>query len=190
LTPPALPVPPSSASAVVNNPVPPTVLVPPSSVGVNTAIPQLPIPGTPGSSLAVSDLLTPPGVLRAVQDGVSSVTGALPPPPVAVPGAAAAADAGVPAAANQLTPLAATGLSNLVSPPSLNIPSIPGLPVPLPNEIPVPTDLICVDTGWSASQGDPAGSAINADIPKVSVNEPMVNGTQHLGQRRDRWDAP
>ncbi|MGB0971574.1 MAG: hypothetical protein ACPGVG_11490, partial [Mycobacterium sp.] len=183
-------VPPSSASAVVNNPVPPTVLVPPSSVAANTGTAQLPIPGTSGSSLAVSDLLTPPGVLRAVQDGVSSVTGALPPPPVPVPGAAAAADAGVPAAANQLTPLAATGLSNLVSPPALNVPSIPGLPVPLPNEVPVPSDLICVDTDWSASQGDPAGPAINADVPMELVNEPTGSGTQHLGQRRDRWDSP
>lgn len=186
VTPPMAAVPPSSSSVAVNNPVPPMAAVPPSSIGGNTGIAQPPIPGAPGSSLAVSDLLTPPGVLRTVQDGVSSVSEALPPPPAALPGAAAAVDMGVPAAANPLTPLAATGLSNLVSPPALSIPSIPGLPVPLPSEIPVPTDLICVDTLWSASQGDAgAGPVTNTDVPMAAVD-----GTGPVGERRDRWENP
>lgn len=91
---------------------------------------------------------------------------------------------GVPAPPDPLTPLAATGLSNLIAPPSLNIPSIPGLPVPLPNEIPTPSDLLCVGTDWSVSQGDSATApAVNADIPKA-----LVTGTEPLGERRDRWD--
>ncbi len=168
----------------VNNPVPPYPGPPPSSNRVNVAAPQAPIPDPPGNSLTVSDVFTPPGLMRTVQDGVSSVTAALPPPPAPLPVAVGAADVGVPAAANPLTPLAATGLSNLVSPPSLNIPSIPGLPVPLPNEIPVPTDLICVDTDWSAAQGDSAaGPGINTDIPKR-----LATGPEPLGERRDRWD--
>ncbi|GJF10103.1 hypothetical protein NGTWS1803_16330 [Mycolicibacterium cyprinidarum] len=168
----------------VNNPVPPYSGPPPASNRVNTGTPQPPVPGNPGSSATVNDLLTPPGVLRTVQDGVSSVAGALPPPPVPAPGAAGAVNVGVPAAPSPLTPLAATGLSNLVSPQPLTIPSIPGLPVPLPSEIPVPTDLLCVGTNWSASQGDPAAeSAINVDIPKA-----LVTGTGPLGERRDRWD--
>lgn len=132
--------------------------------------------------MTVADLLTPPGVMRTVQDAASSVAGVMPPPPPPVPGASGAASVGVPAPPDPLTPLAATGLSNLIAPPPLNIPSIPGLPVPLPNEIPVPSDLLCIGTDWSASQGDPAAApAANADIPRA-----LVTGTEPLG--RDRWD--
>ncbi|MGE3658801.1 MAG: hypothetical protein AB7G47_18740 [Mycolicibacterium sp.] len=117
---------------------------------------------------------------------MTSVTGMLPPPPAPVPGAAATVDAGIPAPAAPLTPLAATGLSNLVAPPSLTVPSIPGLPVPLPSEIPMPTDLICVDTAWSASQGDSTGApATNGDGPKA-----LVEGTKPVSDRRDRWENP
>ncbi|WP_347133446.1 hypothetical protein [Mycobacterium sp. DL] len=182
-TPPAPPVPPSSTNAAVNNPIPPYPPAPPSSVGANTGTPQSPIPGTPGSSVTVGDLLTPPGLIRTVQDGASSVAGALPPPPAPVPGAAGAVNVGVPATPDPFTPLAATGLSNLIAPPPLNIPSIPGLPVPLPNEIPVPSDLLCIGTDWSASQGDSAAPAVNVDIPKA-----LVTGADPVGDRRDRWD--
>jgi hypothetical protein len=153
-------------------------------VGANTGTPSLPIPGTPGSSLTVGDLLAPAGVIRGVQDTASSVAGVLPPPAAPVPGASAAASVGAPAPPSPLTPLAATGLSNLIAPPPLSIPSIPGLPVPLPNEIPVPTDLLCLGTDWSASEGDPAAApAVNADIPRA-----LVTGTDPFGERRDRWD--
>jgi len=53
-----------------------------------------------------------------------------------------------------VTPLFASGISNLVSPPALNLPSVPGLGIPLPNQVPIPSDLLCVGTDWSASQGD------------------------------------
>jgi hypothetical protein len=132
--------------------------------------------------VTVADLLTPPGVIRTVQDGASSVASVLPPPPAPAPGASGAVNVGVPGPPDPLTPLAATGLSNLIAPTPLNIPSIPGLPVPLPNALPVPSDLLCVGTDWSASQGDSAAApVVDADLPKVSA------GQAPSGERRDRW---
>jgi hypothetical protein len=107
-----------------------------------------------------------------------------PPGTPSVPGGAGSVSVGVPAPPSPLTPLAATGLSNLVSPPSLTIPSIPGLPVPLPNEVPVPSDLLCVGTDWSATQGDSATTPVNAEIPRA-----LVTGAAPVGDRRDRWDT-
>lgn len=184
VTPPTPPSPPSSANVAVNNPVPPYPPTPPASTSGNSGTPGLPIPGTPGSSVALEDLLTPPGVIRTVQDGANSMVSALPPPPAPVPGASGAASVGVPAPSSPFTPLAATGLSNLIAPPPLNIPSIPGLPVPLPNEIPMPSDLLCIGTDWSASQADSTvAPAANADIPKA-----LITGTHPLEAGRDRWD--
>ncbi|PWQ83760.1 hypothetical protein DKX15_22200, partial [Enterococcus faecium] len=77
-----------------------------------------------------------------------------------------------------------TSLSNLITPPSLTIPSIPGLPVPLPNEVPVPSDLLCVGTDWSASQGDSAATPGNVEVPRR-----VTTGGAPAGDRRDRWDA-
>ncbi|WP_240431028.1 hypothetical protein [Mycobacterium kyogaense] len=160
-------------------PVPPT---PPASVGVNGGVPSSPIPGAPGNSLTVRDLLTPPGVLRTVQDAASSVAGVLPPPPAPAPGAPAAVSISAPPVPDGFTPLLATGVSNLISPSPLNLPSIPGMPVPLPNEIPVPSDLLCAGTDWSASQGGGVTRAPAADADVVRA--PVVGG-----DRRDRWEG-
>jgi hypothetical protein len=73
-----------------------------------------------------------------------------------------------------------TGVSNLVSPPALNLPSIPGVGIPLPNQVPIPSDLLCVGTDWSASQGDSdVGPAVNSAIPRAVLtgSDPAV----------DRW---
>ncbi len=134
--------------------------------------------------MTVADLLTPPGVLRTVQDAASSVAGALPPPPAPAPGAAGAASVSGPVVPDTVTPLLATGVSNLVSPSPLNLPSIPGLPVPLPSEIPVPSDLLCVGTDWSATQGDSAQAPTSADIPRA-----LITGAAPAGERRDRWEG-
>ncbi len=135
--------------------------------------------------MTVADLLTPPGVLRTVQDSASSVVGLLPPPPAPAPGAPGAVSVSGPVIPDTVTPLLATGVSNLIAPSPLNLPSIPGLPVPLPNEIPVPSDLLCVGTDWSATQGDSAaGRPANADLPGVPVT-----GATPAGDRRDRWEG-
>ena len=165
--------------------VPGTPPTPPSSVGVTTGVPSSPIPGTPGNSMTVADLLTPPGVLRTVQGAASSVAGALPPPPAPAPGVPGAVSVSGPPIPDGVTPLLATGVSNLIAPSPLNLPSIPGLPVPLPNQIPVPSDLLCVGTDWSATQGDSANRGpANADLPRVPVT-----AATPAGDRRDRWEG-
>jgi hypothetical protein len=160
--------------------VPPTL---PNSGSVSTSTPGSPIPGTPGYQLTLSDLLTPPGVARTLQNSASSVIGIAPPGTPPVPGASGAASVSVPGVPSPIAPLAATGLSNLISPPSLTIPSIPGLPIPLPSELPVPSDLLCVGTDWSASQGDSAAAPANVEIPRA-----LIAGTPPVGDRRD-WDT-
>ncbi len=183
-TPPTPGTPGVPVAANVPGNVPGTPPTPPSSVGVNTGVPSSPIPGTPGNSMTVADLLTPPGVLRTVQDSASSVIGLLPPPPAPAPGVPGAVSVSGPGIPDAVTPLLATGVSNLISPSPLNLPSIPGLPVPLPNEIPVPSDLLCVGTDWSATQGDSARGPVNADVPRAPVS-----GAAPAGDRRDRWDG-
>mgnify|MGYP007088732256 FL=1 len=160
--------------------MPPT---PPNGTSVNAGTPGSPIPGTPGNTLTLTDLLTPPGMARTVQNTASSVMGITPPGTPPVPGAPGAVNVAVPGPPSPLTPLAATGLSNLINPPSLTIPSIPGMPIPLPNTVPVPSDLLCVGTDWSASQGDSATSPPSADAPRPVVTGPAA------GQGRDRWDT-
>jgi hypothetical protein len=150
-------------------PVPPTA---PSSVGVNTGAPHPLTPGTPGNPLTLQDLMTPPGVLRTVQNTASSVAGALPPPPAPAPGGPAVVSVGAPPVPDGFTPLLASGVSNLIAPSPVNLPTIPGLPVPLPNQLPVPSDLLCAGTDWSATQGDSATAGPNADVPRVPVSGP------------------
>ncbi len=183
-TPPTPPLPPGSTNTYINYPAPPVPPTLPNSANVNAGTPGTPIPGTPGSQLTLSDLLTPPGVARTLQNTASSVIGVTPPGAPPVPGGAGAVNVSVPGVPSPMTPLAATGLSNLVSPPSLTIPSIPGLPVPLPNELPVPSDLLCVGTDWSASQGDSAEAPANVEIPRA-----LITGAAPVGERRDRWDT-
>jgi collagen type IV alpha len=98
----------------------------------------------------------------------------VPAPAPPVPGTSAAAAASIPAAPDPVTPWLASGVSQLLSPPPLNLPSIPGVGIPLPSQLPVPSDLLCVGTDWSASQGDHG-----AQSPSAST----VNG-------RDRWATP
>jgi hypothetical protein len=109
--------------------------------------------------------------------------GVTPPGTPPVPGASGAVNVAAPGPPSPLTPLAATGLSNLINPPSLTIPSIPGMPIPLPSTVPVPSDLLCVGTDWSASQGDSATAP-----PSVEAPRPVVTGPP-AGQGRDRWDT-
>jgi hypothetical protein len=180
VTPPAPGTPGGAAVVPAGAATPPIPSSPPSSVGVSGAVPSAPIPGTPGSSLTVADLLTPPGVLRAVQDTASSVAGVLPPPPAPAPGAPGAVSISGPGIPDPVTPLLATGVSNLIAPSPLNLPSIPGMPFPLPNEIPVPSDLLCVGTDWSATQGD---SATPGSVDVNAARQPVADG-------RDRWEAP
>jgi hypothetical protein len=134
-------------------------------------------------AVSATDLLTPPGIIHAVQGATTSLVSMIPPPAPPVPGTPAAAVAGVPAAVNPLTPLFATGLSNLVARPPVSLPPIPGLPVPMPAGLPVPSDLLCAGTDWSASQGDSAAQpAANSAIPRA-----LITGTQPGTDRRDRW---
>ena len=130
--------------------------------------------------MTVADLLTPPGLLRAVQGTASSVSGALPPPPAPAPGAPGAVSVSGPGIPDPVTPLLATGVSNLIAPSPLNLPSIPGMPFPLPNEIPVPSDLLCAGTDWSATQADSAAPGPVAVDP----------ARQPVGEGRDRWAVP
>ncbi len=173
--------PPGSTDTYINYPAPPVPPTPPNSTGVSAGTPGSPTPGTPGSTLTLTDLLTPPGIARTLQNTASSVMGATPPGTPPVPGGSGSVSLAVPGTPSPIAPLAATGLSNLVSPPSLTIPSIPGLPVPLPNTVPVPSDLLCVGTDWSASQGDSAATPPAAEVPRV------VTGAAPTGDRRDRW---
>ncbi|MCV7070706.1 hypothetical protein H7H73_09890, partial [Mycobacterium rufum] len=103
----------------------------------------------------------------------------------AAPGVPGAVSVSGPPIPDGVTPLLATGVSNLIAPSPLNLPSIPGLPVPLPNQIPVPSDLLCVGTDWSATQGDSANRGpANADLPRVPVT-----AATPAGDRRDRWEG-
>jgi hypothetical protein len=119
----------------------------------------------------LADLMTPPGVLRTVQGGVSSIASAVPSPAPPISGIPAAAMASLPVAPDLVTPILASGVSQLLSPPPLNLPSVPGLGIPLPNKMPVPSDLLCAGTDWSASQGD------HGALPAVGP----------AADRRDRW---
>jgi hypothetical protein len=118
--------------------------------------------------MTIADLMTPPGIIHTTQNAVSSVASVIPPPAPPIPGTAGALVPSV-STPDPFTPLFASGISNLVSPPALNLPSVPGLGIPLPSEVPTPSDLICIGTDWSASQGD------SVPHPAAPVD------------RRDRW---
>lgn len=118
--------------------------------------------------MTIADLMTPPGILHAAQGAATSVASVIPPPAPPIPGSAGGVVPGI-STPDPVTPLFASGISNLVSPPSLNLPSVPGLGIPMPSEVPIPSDLLCVGTGWSASQGD-------------AVPHPV-----EPAGRRDRW---
>ena len=114
----------------------------------------LPTPpgGVPGAP-AVNAAATTPGLPSLIPAApIASAAGSLPTPPA------------------EVLPAVAQGVATLLSPPQLTIPGIPGLGIPLPTTISAPHDLLCADTGWSASKpgadsAAPAGALVGSGLP-------------------------
>ncbi len=178
-SPPALAVPAASSVQAATPPTPPT---PGSSVAATANSTTPPTPPIGPTQLAAADLLTPPGVARTVQGGVTSVAGLIPPPSAAPSGAAASTAAAVTPVLDPVTGPLATGVSNLIAPPPLNCRRFLGSVYRCQARCRFhPTCSVSVRISLQHNRNSATVPAVNADIPRA-----LITGRNPAAEQWDR----